>query len=213
MRNKIIAGILMLGIAAAPPLFAQAADADEISQLKQRVSQLEKQIQQISQLLEPLKAQQAVDARRRALRARFQHRMAQDREKHTQDQLREAENLMRIADQQWGSPEANESLQKLIKDYPDFNRAGCAMLYIAQRSQGDERARCLQECIERCNDCFYGDGVQVGAYARFLLAADYKSKREQEKAAALYIELKTKYSDAVDHNGRLLADSINAEAD
>src|SRR5215472_11922595 len=94
MRNKIIAGILMLGIAAAPSLFAQTQNADEISQLKQRVSQLEKQVQQMSQLLEPLKVQQAVDARRKALRAKFEQRMARDRQNHTQDQLREAESLM-----------------------------------------------------------------------------------------------------------------------
>ena len=87
------------------------------------------------------------------------------------------------------------------------------MLYIAQRSQGDERAKCLQDCVERYNDCFYGDGVQVGAYARFLLAGDCRSKGEQEKAGALHIELKTKYPDAIDHSGKLLVDSIKADAD
>ncbi|HYG33425.1 MAG TPA: tetratricopeptide repeat protein, partial [Clostridia bacterium] len=141
-------------------------------------------------------------------RAKFEKRMAQDREKHTQEQLREAENLMRVADQKWGSPEANDSLQKLIKNYPDFNRAGCAMLYVAQMAQGNDRAKHLQDCITKYNDCFYGDGVQVGAYARFLLAEDYKSKGEQKKAEALYNEIKSNYPDAIDHRGNLLADSI-----
>ena len=213
MQNKIIVGILISGIAVASPSFGQAPNADEITQLKQRVSQLEKQVQQISQLLEPIKAQQAADARRQTLREKFDKKMAQDRQKYTPGQLSDAESLYQVANQRWGSPEAAESLHTMIKKYPDINRTGCATLYVAQRSQGDERTKYLQECIEKFNDCYYGDGVQVGAYARFLLAEDYRSKGEQEKAAALYSEIKTKYPDAVDHGGRLLVDSIKAEAE
>jgi|SRR5208282_434320 len=211
MRNTIIVGILMSGIAATSPLFAQG-NADDVAQLKQRVAQLEKQVREISQLLEPLKAQQTADTRRKALRERFEEKMAQDRAKYTQKQLRDAENLYRVANQKWGTPEATESLQTMIKKYPDINRTGCATLYVAQKSQGDERARYLQDCIEKFNDCFYGDGVQVGAYARFLLAGEYMSKGQEEKAAALYSELKTRYPEAVDHGGNLLVDSIRAES-
>jgi len=209
MRKIIIAGILASGMVVSPPIFAQT-NADEVAQLKERVAQLEKQVQEMSQLLAPLKAQQARDQRRRTLRAKFERRMAEDRQKHAEDQVREAENLMRIADEQWGSPEAKESLQKLIKNYSDFNRAGCAMLYIAQVSQGEERIKSLQNCIEKYNDCFYGDGVQVGAYARFILAEDCRSKGEEKKAVALYSEIKAKYADAIDHRGELLVDSIKA---
>lgn len=201
----------MSGIAACSTLFAQA-NADDVAQLKQRVAQLEKQVQEIAQLLEPLKAQQTADNRRKTLRERFEKKMAQDRDKYTQDQLRDAENLYQVANQKWGTTEATESLQTMIKKYPDINRTGCATLYVAQKSEGDERARYLQACIEKFNDCFYGDGVQVGAYARFLLAGDYLSKGQEEKAAALYSEIKSKYPDAVDHSGNLLVDSIKAES-
>jgi hypothetical protein len=211
MRNTIITGILMSGMAASSLLFAQG-NADDVAQLKQRVTQLEKQVQEITQLLEPLKAKQAADNRRKALRERFEKNITQDRDKYTQEQLREAENLYQVANQKWGTPEATESLQTMIKKYPDINRTGCATLYVAQKSQGDERARYLQDCIEKFNDCFYGDGVQVGAYARFLLAGDYMSKGEQAKAAALYSELKARYPDAVEHSGNLLVDSIKAES-
>ncbi len=51
----------------------------------------------------------------------------------------------------------------MIKKYPDINRTGCAVLYVAQKSQGDARTQYLQTCIEKFNDCFYGDGVQVGS--------------------------------------------------
>jgi hypothetical protein len=99
----------------------------------------------------------------------------------------------------------------LIKKYPGFNRAGCAMLYVAQMSRGDERAKYLQDCIEKYDDCFYGDGVQVGAYARFLLAEDCRSKGEEEKAAAFYSEIRARFAEAIDHSGKLLVGGIKAE--
>ena len=207
MRNLIIAGILISGMAASSDLLAQTS-ADELAELKQRVAQLEKKVQEISQLVQPLKAQQAAAGRRNTLRERFENQIAKDQEKYTPEQLREAESLYQVANQKWGTPEASESLQTMIRKYPDINRTGCATLYVAQKSQGEERTRYLQTCIERFNDCFYGDGVQVGAYARFLLAADYMSRGEKEKAAALYNEIRTTYPDAVDHSGKLLVDSI-----
>jgi DNA repair exonuclease SbcCD ATPase subunit len=211
MRNTFIAGILMWAVAAGSPLFAQT-NTDEIAQLTQRVAQLEKQVQEISQLVQPLKAQQAIDDRRKALREKFEKKMALDEAKYTPAQLREAEALYQVANQKWGSPEASESLQTMIKKYPDINRTGCAVLYVAQNSQGDERAKYLQDCIEKFNDCMYGDGVQVGAYARFLLAGDYRGKGNEQKAADLYTEIKTKYAGAVDHGGQLLVDSIKADS-
>lgn len=211
MRKTILAGILMSAVAASSPLFAQT-NANDVAQLTQRVAQLEKQVQEISQLVAPLKAQQAVDSRRKALRVRFEQKRAQDRDKYTPEQMRDAEELMRVADEKWGSPEAIESCQTIIKKYPDSDRAGCAMLYIAQNSPADERVKNLQDCIAKYNDCFYGDGVQVGAYARFLLVQDYRSKGEDKKAEALSTEIKTKHADSVDHNGNLLVDILKADS-
>lgn len=145
-------------------------------------------------------------------KAGMQYKTAQDLAKYTPEQLREAERLYQVANQKWGSTEAKESLQNMIKKYPDINRAGCALLYVAQQSSGEERANYLKQCIEKHNDCFYGDGVQVGAFARFLLAKDYSQNGKQKKAAALYKEIRTNYADAVDHRGKLLVDSIKTEA-
>lgn len=200
----------MLAAAASSPVFAQT-QADDMAQLKQRVDQLEKQVQEMSRILEPMKAQQAIDSRRKALRENFEKKMAKDAKKYSQEQLGEAEQLYQAANQKWGSPEANDSLKSMISKYPDVNRTGCAVLYLAQKSEGEERAKDLQDCIEKYSDCFYGDGVQVGAYARFLLAGDYRAKGEKEKAAALENEIKTQYPDAVDHGGKLLVDDLKAE--
>ncbi len=195
MQNKIIVGILLIAL---------VANALVIVHLTQRVAQLEK-------LLEPLMARQVMENRQKALHERFVKRMSQDQQKYTQDQLHEAEQLYQVASQKWGTPEAVQSLQAMIKKYPDLDRTGCAMLYLADMSKGDERAKYLQGCIDEYNDCFYGDGVQVGAYARFLLAEDYRGNGQAEKAKALFDEIKANYADAIDHSGNLLVDSIKAD--
>jgi tetratricopeptide (TPR) repeat protein len=153
----------------------------------------------------------AANGRQQLLRERFVRRTAQDEGKYTPEQLHNAEQLYQVANQKWGTPEAIESLQTMLKKYPDINRAGCATLYLAQMSSGDERARYLQECIEKYNDCFYGDGAQVGPYARFILAQDCKSQGKLEKTEALFNEIKAKYADAIDHTGDLLRDSIGED--
>ena len=207
MRNTIIAAVLALALTDGMRLLAQNS-SDELGQLRERIARLEKQVQEMSRLLEPLKAQQTADNRRRTLRENFDKKMAQDRSKYSAEQLREAEELYRVANQKWGSAEAAESLQTMIKKFPDINRTGCATLYVAQKSEGDQRVKYLQQCIEKFNDCFYGDGVQVGVYARFLLAQYYAGQGNKDKAAELYSEIKSKYPQAVDHGGNLLVDSI-----
>lgn len=207
MKTIIIVGMLLLGVATSSTLRAQT-NSDELAQLKQRVVQLEKQVQEISQFLEPLKGQQAIIFNRReALKGKVSARFALDREKYSPDQVLEAEKLYQVISQKPGTSEASESFQALIKKFPDNNRTGCATLYIAQRSQGEERIKYLQECIAKYNGCMYGDGVQVGVYARFLLAREYIAKGEVKQSEALVNELKNNYADAVDHGGNLLLDA------
>ena len=194
IMHKFITGILVLLV---------VTGIAWIMLLTQQVVQLERQ-------LGPVIARQAMENRQHALRDRFIKRMAQDKGRYSQTQVNEAENLMGIADQKWGTPEATESLQTLITRYPESDRAGCALLYVAQQSQGVGRAKYLQDCINKYDDCFYGDGVQVGAYARFLLARDYQSNGDTEKARALFDELKSKYPGAIDHRGALLLDNLSS---
>jgi len=194
MQNKIIIGLLALALVGSVGLNIV---------LVQKVIQTDRQPK-------PVNAQQAAQARQAALRPKFDQKLAQDHQKYSQQELNEAENLYQVANKNWGTLEASNSLQKMIQKYPDIDRTGCAVLYVAQMSKGEDRARYLQDCIDKYNDCFYGDGVQVGVYARFLLAQDLQSSGEAAKAKALFNEIKSKYSDAVDHSGNLLVDSINA---
>jgi hypothetical protein len=208
-RNIIGVGILAWALAQSST-WAGAGDSTEIARLSERVAQLEKQVLEMSQLLEPLKAQQLVENRRKSLRAQFDRKMAQDQQKYTPEQLRDAEKLYQVANQKWGSTEAADSLQQLIQKYPDINRTGCATLYVAQKSQGDERSKYLRECFEKFGDCIYGDGVQVGAFARYLLSEDYRSSGQAGKAEILLNEIRTKYPEAVDHRGGPLLQSQKA---
>jgi hypothetical protein len=161
----------------------------------------------ISRSLKRLKANQ-LDTNDHKQSLQFMTRTAQDSGKYTPAQLNNAEQLYQVANQKWGTPEAKESLQIMVQKFPDINRTGCAVLYLAQMSQGDERAQYVQDCIDKYNDCFYGDGVQVGAYARFLLAKDYKSQGDTSKAKALFNEIKANYAGAIDHNANLLVDIL-----
>lgn len=206
MRNAIIAGIMLSAFATSMPLFAQT-NTDEVAQLKLRVAELEKQVKEISEFLEPIRGQQnIVPNRREALNKRVSRMFEEDRKKYTQEQVIEAENLYRVISQKGGTQEAKDSFDAMMTKFPEINRTGCAMLYMAQRAKGEERAKLLQECIEKHSDCMYGDGVQVGAFARFLMARDCSSKGDDKKAEALNAELKLNYADSIDHAGNLLVE-------
>lgn len=66
------------------------------------------------------------------------------------------------------------------------------------------RERLLKEAIEQHGDSFYLDGVQVGAFARFLLAQQYQSTGRAADASQLLDELKQQYPDSIDHSGQRL---------
>jgi cell division protein FtsB len=200
---------------------ARAADAPaadeakdrEIRQLRDRVRELEARIAELEKQPKPTggaadAGPAAGDAGRAALRARVRERMARDSKKYTRDQLREAETLYQAANKDWRSPVARASLEKMIATYPDLNRTGCATLYLAQWSKGEEREALLKTAIEKYGDCYYGNGVQVGAYARFLLALQLLEAKQADAARALFEEIRTDYADAIDHRGRSLVEQI-----
>jgi len=176
----------------------------EVEQLKAKNAALEKRISEMEKILQPLQTQAEQQARQRAYRERFDRRRELDLKKYTREQLTEAENMYAAAESKWNSPEYSESVKQMVQKFPDANRAGCLLLEFAQNTTGPDSEKCFKDCIEKYNDCYYGDGVQVGAFARFWLADYYSKTNENEKAAALYKEIKDNYSDAIDHNGQLL---------
>lgn len=180
----------------------------EITDLKRRVAELEKKFSLVdTSSIQTKKNEQ--QERQSSGRLKFEERLAQDRQKYSRDELSEAEALYQVANKHWNTPEAYASLKQMVEKYPKLNRTGCALLYMAQQSQGSEREKYLKQCIENYNDCFYGDGVQVGAYARFYLANYYKQGNQTEKAKALCDEIKVKFPESIDHQGKLLVTMVD----
>jgi hypothetical protein len=143
-----------------------------------------------------------------ALRARAQERMRQDLAVYSEQDLRDLEELYQTANRNLKAPEAHGILEQVVSKYPKSNRAGSAVLYLAQMSSGADRERYLKTAIERHGDTWYGDGVQVGAFARAQLAVFYSVQGKATEAEALAKEVADRFPGAIDHNGRPLAETL-----
>ncbi|MDR2863686.1 MAG: hypothetical protein LBV54_07445 [Puniceicoccales bacterium] len=141
-------------------------------------------------------------------RERATARFKEDAKIFSAEQRQEIERLYQAANRQLKTPEARENLKQLVKKYPKSNRAGCAVQYLGQISSGKEREAYLKTAIKEHADCYYGSGVQVGAYARFYLADYYRKNGKAQEAEALYKEIRENFSDAVNHKGKLLRDIL-----
>ena len=135
-----------------------------------------------------------------------QARMARDVDEYGRDGMREIERLYRASSRK--AENADEALKSLIEKFPRANRTGCAVMYAAQYSHGDERIKWLNRAMEHHGDCIYGDGAQVGAYARWFLARELLRKGDKSAAEKLYAEIRTDYPDAVTHKGQRFADLL-----
>lgn len=203
---------------------APASDADKdqiIRELQDRLAKVEARLAELEQRVAALPAGQgaaaatggqADAAQREKLQQAARARMRRDADKYTLEQIREAEQLYQVANRNWRSPEAKESLRRMIEKYPDLNRTGCAVLYLGQMAEdAAERERLLSQAIEKYSDCYYGNGVQVGGFARLLLGHHYREAGQPDKAKALFEEIRKDYADAIDHRGRPLVAQIPSE--
>lgn len=185
-----------------------AQDSARIKALEDKVAALEKRIAALEPAsappVEKMGAEQVVGMQQQKAR----ERMAKDLDVYSAAELREIESLYQVANQKWRTQQGKDSLKLLVEKYDRSNRTGCALLYLGQMSTGDEREEYLEEAMEDFSDCYYGNGVQVGAYARYLLAYHYKETGEEDDAKDLLEEIKKDYPDAVTHKGELLVDLI-----
>jgi Tetratricopeptide repeat len=99
-------------------------------------------------------------------------------------------------------------LQQVIEKWPDANRAGCAAMYLGQMMQGDDQQKYLKLGMDKYANTFYGDGVQVGAYARYTLGMVDKEQGNMDEARKVFDEMIKKYPDAIDHHGDSLAKAV-----
>ena len=176
--------------------------ADELADMRKEIDALKREVAELRSLVQgdgQPRAEPVVD-RKTGIKAKYE----EERKTYSQEQLREIEALYQTANKEWNSPVAKAALKDLIARYPKANRTGCAVQYMGQMSEGDERELYLKLAIKDFGDCFYGNGVQVGAYARFHLAYYYQKLGKEKDAKALFDEIKNDYPDAIDHKGRKL---------
>jgi len=183
-----------------------SARAEDDSDLAARVKQLEQRLEQLEKKLGPILKEQNREELVLQQRTAARERMREDLETYSREDLQSIERLYQVANDNWRSEEAVESLTTLVEKYGKANRTGCAILYLGQMSEGDQQIKYLKQAIEDFSDCYYGNGVQVGAYARFLLAYHLKQAGQDAEAERLLEELEENYPDAIDHRGRLLSD-------
>jgi hypothetical protein len=143
-----------------------------------------------------------------ALRAAAQERMRQDRVTFGSEQFREIEQLYQSVNRDLHGPAAKDTLRQLVQRYPKSNRAGCAVLYLAQLSNGNEREEYLKTAIRDHADARYGDGAQVGALARAQLASYLASVGRVDDAQRMAEEMAKLFPGAVDHSGNRLVDGL-----
>lgn len=205
--KKILTAILIL-ICAAYPVVAKDATDGDIKELNKRIERLENRIEMLEEIIEPLEDDMRSRARALRFRKKFQERMKRDERIYEPSDLREIEKLYQTANQKWNTVTAKESLKLLAENYPESNRAGCGILYLAQMNMGKQKRDYFKKAIREHNDCWYGDGVQVGSYARFLLAAYYQETGDKKEAKKLFKEILNKYPEAIDHKGNMLKDII-----
>lgn len=197
MKITVIAAIL------ASTLIVQADPG-----LEQRVAALEKEVAELKTTLAPVMEQAKAEQIVAEQRTKARKRMRKDADIYSGNELKEIENLYQVANKQWRTEKGKNSLKELITKYDKANRTGCALLYLGQMSTGEEREEYLNQAIEGFSDCYYGDGVQVGAYARYHLAYHYRKAGDETKAAELFEELEKLYPNAINHKGKLLASMI-----
>ncbi|MEZ6191754.1 MAG: hypothetical protein R3C45_10755 [Phycisphaerales bacterium] len=204
--------LITLALFSAAPNSVQSDHPDkdaQIAELTERVAALETRLAELEEQAMPLIEQARSEMRREKAQAAARARMRQDRGKYSPEVLGEVEELYQTANKDWRSPAAIAALEKLINEYPDLNRTGCATMYLGQMSQGPERVEYLTRAMTDFADCYYGDGVNVGAYATYYLACYHMQEGNHEDAQKLIDKLNTHYPDAIDHRGRALSDLID----
>ncbi len=172
--------------------------------LEEKVDRLEKRLDTLEQKLKPLIDQEM--QRQQVLKLRNQARLRgrEDLKNYKPEELEQIEKLY----QSWGAKNGDD--QKAValtleQKFPKANRTGCAMLYLAQISSGEPQIELLKQVIRDYSDCWYFDGVQVGAYARFILGSLLEKNDRHAEAVACFDELIRLYPDAIGHNGKPLS--------
>jgi hypothetical protein len=135
-------------------------------------------------------------------------KMAADSKTYQGDKYAELETLYQKGNANPRTPDNQVFLKEVLEKFPKSNRAGCAALYLGRYTKGREQEEYLKLAIEKYSDCYYGDGTNVGGYARFVLGMMEHQAGKQTAAKKLFEALRKDYAKTTDHGGRLVVDSL-----
>ena len=207
MRRLILVSVMMIALASSG-ISLIADESKGVLELKEKVKSLEARVAKLEEIISSGENKDQSPRNSSDLRERVKKRFEQDQSTYSKEELMAIERLYQVANKEWNSPEAKVCLKALIEKYPKANRTGCALQYLGQMASGEEKEKYLKQAIKDFSDCYYGSGVQVGAYARLYLADYYQKNGKKDEASALYEEIRKNYTDAINHKGRLLKDII-----
>lgn len=143
----------------------------------------------------------------RALRQKAKSHAAEDAERYTPSELEDIETLYREWSTKKGSAQRTVA-KNLLRKYPNSNRTGCGVIYWANICNGREKRDLLRKAIKDYDDCFYFDGVQVGAFARYLLGKELLKNGKKADAEKYFEEIRISYPEAINHKKERLVDLI-----
>jgi len=135
-------------------------------------------------------------------------KMGADSKEYRRDEFTELEELYQKGNANPRTPENQVFLKQVVEKFTKSNRAGCAALYLGRYTKGDEQEKYLELAIDKFSDCYYGDGTNVGGYARFVFGMIQHQAGKQSAAKKLFEELRKDYADTTDHGGRLVVESL-----
>ena len=207
MKRIFVVALTVVLVGITNSLFADSK-SDKIAELKRQIAELE---QDSKTEISPGKKSKVKDkANITSERMKAKNRMRQDWNRYSRKQLKQIENLYKSRGYKYGSTTKTKNLLRVISQYSYSNRAGCAMLYLGQSHTGNKQKYYLKKSMSKYKDCFYGNGVQVGAYAMYWLAVRvYLQEGKKAEAYTLLKQLKKKYPNAIDHRGNNLAPQID----
>lgn len=181
----------------------------DINYIDKKIEDLEIRLQKLESQVTPLLEEYEITNLSKNEKYNAMQRFLLDADFYSRNQLIIIEKLYKDFQNKTSKSISNDALNKLRITYPNSNRTGCAHLTYALSIKGKEKQRLLIECIDKYKDCYFLDGVNVGAYAKLYLALALYVDGYDEKADLLIMELRNTYPHAIDHNGRRLIEHFD----
>ncbi len=144
----------------------------------------------------------------------FEKKWHQDKEKLGRERHKEMERLWFQGRRPRGNPDSMEKLEKILEEFPDTNRAGCAAFelghhYIRNRSIGLDQRRQKAEEYWRMADERYSESLceynaHPAALSKLAMAAWVYRYTDPSRARRILEEVIEKHAGETDHLGQPL---------